>query len=72
MEITARKRANPEDDVLSLLATVSDEQGPLNELELTLDMTRRLTLTLEAVAQEVSESRAFAPALPEDDEPTLH
>ena len=33
-KITARKRANPEDDVLSLLATVSDDQGPLNELEL--------------------------------------
>jgi cytochrome P450 len=33
-EITARKRANPEDDVLSALATVRDEQGPLGDLEL--------------------------------------
>jgi len=32
--ISARKRATPADDVLSLLATVEDEQGPLNELEL--------------------------------------
>ncbi len=33
-KITARKRAAPEDDILSLLATVEDEQGRLNELEL--------------------------------------
>lgn len=33
-QISARKRANPEDDVLSLLVTVADEQGRLNDLEL--------------------------------------
>ncbi len=33
-KITAQKRAKPEDDVLSLLATVEDELGRLNELEL--------------------------------------
>ncbi|MEZ4331225.1 MAG: cytochrome P450 [Myxococcota bacterium] len=33
-EISARKRAKPEDDVLSLLVTVEDEQGRLNDLEL--------------------------------------
>ncbi|MHA7836793.1 MAG: cytochrome P450 [bacterium] len=33
-EIAARKRAQPEDDVLSLLVTVEDEAGRLNDLEL--------------------------------------
>lgn len=33
-EIAARKRKAPEDDVLSLLVTVEDELGRLNELEL--------------------------------------
>lgn len=33
-EILGRKRENATDDVLSLLATVSDDQGPLNDLEL--------------------------------------
>ncbi len=33
-EIVKKKRADAEDDVLSLLATVSDDQGPLNDLEL--------------------------------------
>ena len=33
-KITGQKRLNPEDDVLSLLATVEDDQGPLNDLEL--------------------------------------
>lgn len=33
-EISKRKRANPEDDVLSLLVTVEDDQGRLDDLEL--------------------------------------
>ena len=33
-EVIKKKRAEGADDVLSLLATVSDEQGPLNDLEL--------------------------------------
>jgi cytochrome P450 len=33
-QLTARKRAHPEDDVLSVLASVEDEHGPLGELEL--------------------------------------
>ena len=33
-EILSRKRAEATDDVLSTLATVSDDQGPLNDLEL--------------------------------------
>lgn len=33
-EIARRKRAQPEDDVLSLLVTVEDEAGRLNDLEL--------------------------------------
>ncbi|MGB0621502.1 MAG: cytochrome P450 [Myxococcota bacterium] len=33
-EILGRKRESATDDVLSLLATVSDDQGPLNDLEL--------------------------------------
>ena len=33
-QLSARKRAHPEDDVLSVLATVEDDQGPLSEFEL--------------------------------------
>ena len=33
-KIAGQKRANPSDDVLSLLVTVEDEGGPLNDLEL--------------------------------------
>ncbi len=33
-EIAARKRADATDDVLSVLATVEDDQGPLSEMEL--------------------------------------
>lgn len=33
-KIAAEKRAKPDDDVLSLLVTVEDERGPLNDLEL--------------------------------------
>jgi cytochrome P450 len=33
-KIAGQKRANPSDDVLSLLVTVEDERGPLNDLEL--------------------------------------